>query len=154
MRETSALVLRAAAEHRAENRRVTHDGQTEVRVLGEVPHGVEAGDARDHEHRARAGSLGEPGALHDQVRGGVEAGGVDALTPSLGVGPAHRRGARPHALLVGRVSLVGQTVVILYDVDAPLGERVSHLRELRHAGSHGLERSHEHRALRNTQELA
>ena len=153
VRETTALVLRAAAEHRTEDGRVAHDGQTKVRVLGEVPHGVDAGDARDHEHRARAGSLGEPGALDHQVRGGVQARGVDALATRLGVSPSHSRGAGPDALLVGRVSLVGQAVIVLDDVDATLGKRVSHLRELRHAGSHGLERGHEHRALRHAQEL-
>ena len=44
-----------------------------------LPHGVEACEARQHEHGAGTRPFREHGALHHQIRRGVDTRGVDAL---------------------------------------------------------------------------
>ena len=124
MRKSAALLFGTAAEHRAEDGGVTDDGEVELRILRERARAVQSGDARDHQHGARARRLGELRARDHEMRRGVEARGVDALSTGLGVGAPDGGATRADALLVGCVSLVGEAAVVFDDVDAALGEEV------------------------------
>ena len=122
VRKAADAIFAPPAEHRAQHRGVTDDGKAEGRVRREFAHRVESGDARNHQHRPRAGVARGVRPGDDEMRG-AQTKARDASPPRLRVRapppPRTRARARRRASRAVR-----EPVVVLDDVDAFLGELV------------------------------
>jgi hypothetical protein len=123
-------------------------------VFSESPHGIESAQTRAYQKPSRSDFLSKPGAFQGILNRCGNIGQIQTALPGFPIGFCYGFSTRFYALIIRTKGLIGQSVIILDQIDSSQSKLIRDLSKVPGRFSHRLQGAAEQRFVKYTNDLS